>query len=417
MKAGEPHIVGSMPPRRTSVFENTARFREKLARLTKLAAVFFVLAAVIPGCKLDDPPPLEPVCGDTRGVITIDPAGIVNGTTRWDETVVQLNDAQALSIGAIMFYDRDGWSNGCTGTLVDRHVVLTAAHCVYDSETRGADVVSAGQIRFAIGLDVANPTVTFEVAEVHPHSGYDTSEWNTSAEADVAVLILRDDALELAPSLQLIPYNCDPLESTGLVNRRVQVVGYGLTDPEWGASNNTQRWWTTEEVVNLSSIDFLVDGHGQSAVCMGDSGGPALWTMPGSEEVRILGTLSWGDPSCLDQDHFARVDDNCSFLAGYVGQCRSITTAGKCMQGRAVYCQNGAVVDEDCSARGEFCGPDGSGGFRCLAVDPCTGIDAGGRCEGNNAVWCDGGQLRMRRCAECGQGCAMSDDHGGSYCI
>jgi len=373
-------------------------------------------AVWIIGCD-SDPEELDPFCGDERGLLDVGAEGIVNGTTRWDETVVRLTDDQALAIGAIMFWDREGWSNGCTGTLIDRHVVLTAAHCVYDTEGPRSEVLSANHIRFAIGLDVASPARTFAVSEVHAHSGYDTNEWNTSADADVAMLILRDDAFEQAPSIQPIPYNCDSLDGTGLVGQRVQVVGYGLTDPEWDADNNTLRWWTTEEVIDLSSIDFLVDGHGRSAVCMGDSGGPALWTYPDAGEARIIGTLSWGDPSCLDQDHFARTDDNCSFFSSYVDQCRSITTGGKCMQGRAVFCQDGAVVEDDCSSRGEFCGPDGTGRFRCTTTDPCVGLDTAGRCEGNNALWCDGGQLRIRRCDECGQQCGWSDEHGGHYCI
>ena len=87
--------------------------------------------------------------------------------------------------------------------------------------------------------------------------------------------------------------NCDPLDSTTFMGASVQNVGYGQTE----SGDNSLKWWTVEEVIDLTPFDFTVDGHGVSSVCYGDSGGPSMLTMPDGYTVDPLWTtMAEGGP-------------------------------------------------------------------------------------------------------------------------
>lgn len=399
-----------------------------------------------------------PQCGDERSSTF----PIVNGSTTWDRDVVDLNEGQALAVGALMQLSGGSWSNMCTATLVAPSLVLTAAHCV-----RGwSGDQPASSFRFAVGDDVSSPTHMWQPTVVQSNPGY-SGGWDSSAEWDVAVLVLDEPAMTAVPTIEPIPMNCSPLEEDTFLNEDVQNVGYGITETGWTAPDNSVKWWTVEEVVNLSTFDFTVDGHGVSSVCNGDSGGPSLWTMPDGV-IRVVGTVSWGAPDCVSEDHFARVDYNCTFLTGFLEGCGEVTAQGYCDADEAVWCESGSLTRVDCAASGRICGDDGTGAMRCLDVpEPCgditevgiceattaiwceldelvsrdcaaEGLECGddgtghmrcieldacatlgweGECVGSDAYWCEDGEIRIRNCADCAQECGWVDSMGAYYCI
>lgn len=305
-----------------------------------------------------------PDCGDEKEPRATR-SRIVDGTESFDPEVVALEEGQVLAIGAMLSRDwmGGGFSISCTATLVAERTVLTAAHCVRS----WVGLARPGDLRFAVGRDAADPVHVFEIAEVHANPDY--TPWRRGAEQardDTAVLILAESAVEAVPEIRPIPVNRAPLPD-GFLGSVVQNVGFGATDPRGG--DNTLRWWTVEPVTAVSAFDYTVYGGGVSSVCFGDSGGPGLWTFPDGV-VRVAGTVSWGDPSCVGYDHFARTDDNLDFLAPFVG-------------------------------------PE----------DPCGGLTWEGRCEGTDAVWCVDGTTYRRDCAACGQTCGDAGPSLGFYCI
>lgn len=356
-------------------------------------------------------------CGDERAPLEIDPEMIVNGDASWDASVVALSEGQALSVGALMTQGRGGaWSNGCTATLIAPGVVLTAAHCV--TNYMNGRVLGPRQVRFAIGEDVSRPLQTFEVTAVHRHGGYRPSGGG-NATHDVALLELTENATAVVPEIEPIAANCEAVGAE-FMGQSVQNVGYGITEPYAGwppPPDNHRRYWAVEEVVEITDFDFVVDGHGVAAVCNGDSGGPSLWTMPDGV-IRVMGTVSWGDPSCVDRDHFARVDHSCDLVSEVLGGCGDVTEVGTCNGDVATYCAGGAVVETDCAASDRMCGPDEAGHMRCIArPDECAGETYEGRCDGDDVIWCQEGRILIRRCAECEQSCGWSEGHEAFYCI
>ena len=367
----------------------------------------------------------EPGCGeaDDEKLLPAPTAAskIVAGAPEHDPAVVELRPGQLAAIGSLWEFGfswqtfQNEWQMKCTATLIGDRVVLSAAHCI-------GRRVDAEDLAFRIGPDSAAPVATFYGAEVHVHPDY-TGQGDSAAH-DVSVLILETSPLdaELEPPVETIPVNLEPLPDTFL-GSLVQNVGYGATVGGWTSSDdNTERWWTVEEVTEVVDSEFTVYGGGVSSVCFGDSGGPSLWTYPDGA-VRVAGVVSWGDPSCVDYDHFARTDDAAPWLIELLGDppglCGDETFEGRCDGDTAIWCAHSppALESLDCVALGWTCGENEAGNTRCLPGTCDDTLTWEGRClDGDVAQWCDGGELRERRCLPCDQVCKWGDDGLGFYC-
>jgi len=325
-------------------------------------------------------------------------ARIFNGTA------APVSPAQQRAVGAILF-DWGSWTNGCTGTLVTDSVVLTAAHCVQDWH----GTLAPGDLRFAMGRDSAQPEATLAVAEVHPHPGY-----LGEADHDVALLVLAQPASSTGLDVLPIAANTRTLDAS-FVSTWVQNVGYGSTETN---EDNHVRFWTTEEVTQVLPGEFVVYGQGVSSVCYGDSGGPSLHLWGGAH-LAVIGTVSWGDESCVDHDHFARADDNQAFMEPITGPsdpCLGIDALGRCDGDVAIWCENGVLWQECCAERATTCVQATAERAHCDGA--CAGLTWLGRCTDDDvAEWCEGGQVRRRRCVPCGQTCDWAGDALGFYCL
>ena len=194
-----------------------------------------------------------------------------------EPTVVHLSSGQKLAIGFLA--DSSG-QEFCTGTLIDRDVVITASHCTEDE--------TASQIRFGIG-DPQQPRALLAVAKVAEHSSL-----------DAAILFLRDDAVTRVPSVAPLPFLRQALPR-GMVGQNVEAAGYGATHDE-----SRGLYFVALTLIGIGQDEYDVDGHGQRGICFGDSGGPLLVSLDGNTVV--AGVESWGDDSCMDQDHLTRLD-------------------------------------------------------------------------------------------------------------
>jgi len=405
-------------------------------------------------------------CGDERGPLDIDPSPIINGDDRWDDSVVDLSEGQSLAVGAVLQeFSPGSWENICTGTVVAPTVVLTAAHCVR-ADAVGEEDLFPAELRFAFGPDSAEPLAVVEPVWVESDSRFDPWGWTWAH--DVAVLVFAEPLQMSLPDLRPLELSCEVPSREDLVGQDVQVVGYGLTDPE-GLEVNTERFWAVLEVQDLTAYDVSVYGDGERGICYGDSGGPVLWNAPGGG-IHVGGVASTGEESCLDVAYYVRSDHSCDFITPFVEPCGGMTHGGTCSEDVALYCDSGALVVDSCAPRGLECAIDPAGLHRCLPppdpcqgetlagrcegdlaiwceagssvvriacdnrgmscaitetaqhrcvapVDPCSGITWSGRCEGDEAVWCEGDEIRRRQCDQCGQQCGWNDVLAAFYCV
>ena len=147
--------------------------------------------------------------------------------------------------------------SACTGTIIDVQppyaVILTAAHCVDDAPQvviQGNDYNSGSAIQY-------------NVVEYLAHPGYNGSVNDfamvrvTGASASTPTMAVLTPAQDNVANGQVLTHS-----------------GYGTTNPN-GSGNNTQRRFTTGQVVDTSNLTITFNAM-SSGVCFGDSGGPNI---------------------------------------------------------------------------------------------------------------------------------------------
>ncbi len=163
-------------------------------------------------------------------------------------------------------------STVCSGAVIARRAVLTAAHCLEDGTPDAVGVGEAGDAEVA-------------VASVHVAPSFDPA----TLASDVAVLVLASDA------------PVGPLEMGDAQGGPVGVAGFGDLSP--GKGGGTRRRGTSAAT---GDGPLLLLTPAPALPCIGDSGGPVL--LLGEDGVtRVVGVISHGDGACAREAFAVRV--------------------------------------------------------------------------------------------------------------
>jgi len=181
----------------------------------------------------------------------------------------------------------------CTGTVVTKRLVVTAAHCLQD--------VRASGIRFALGSNASTPEAQLGVTRIVSHPEYDAKRLTN----DIGVVVLSQDA-------PVTPIEINDTMSSSWVGRALTFVGYGVTNGVGKGGSGVKR--AVDIVVSeVNSTQFAYE-DARKNTCFGDSGGPAF-AKDAAGDLVLVGVTSYGDRTCTQFGVDTRVDAYRTWIA------------------------------------------------------------------------------------------------------
>lgn len=215
------------------------------------------------------------------------PTPIVGGTDTgidqapWQVALVDLSGASD--------YD----AQYCAGSIIDESWILTAAHCVEGVSAEDIGVLSG--VDYLDDVDYSYDNLSYADLLV-THEDYDTDLITN----DIALIHLTDPLTLVAGVREVISLPT----SSPAVGAYLRITGWGSTD-SLGGGYPQQLQTSTQRIVSTSTCSSLYDGFSiatmlcvgvtpflTTAVCDGDSGGPAAYISGGT--ATLVGLVSYG---------------------------------------------------------------------------------------------------------------------------
>ncbi len=181
---------------------------------------------------------------------------------------VEVGEEETLQLHTVHLGTPHG---SCTAAIIERDILITAAHCVMNKPDPS---------RLEVGFGIEGDSVGRSVSAYIIHPGFR----GPGEKDDIALLLLRNPV----PS----GYSPVPVHMKRLPRgAKVVAAGYGRNKADKASEPLLRR--TTLTIVGFEGREAVLEGPGGWGTCLGDSGGPSyVWK---NGKLELFGVISRGE--------------------------------------------------------------------------------------------------------------------------